>query len=107
MTGKFGLCFGVLALAVASAASGSYRVTFFQPSIVAGSELKAGEYHVAVDQNKAVIKAGKKSVEANVKVEDASEKYRTTSVVYNNQDGKYLVREIHIGGTHTKLVFEN
>lgn len=107
MIGKLGICFGVLALAAASAAADSYKVKFFQPSVVAGSELKPGEYRVAVDENKATITAGKTSVEANVKVEDASEKYRTTSVVYNNLNGKYLLREIHIGGTHTKLVFEN
>lgn len=107
MIGKFGLSFGVLALAIAGAASGTYRVKFFEPSVIAGSELKAGEYRVAVEQNKAIIQSGKKSVEANVKVEDAPEKYRATSVIYNNADGKYLVREIHIGGTHTKLVFQD
>jgi hypothetical protein len=106
MIKKIGFCFGTLALAVASAAS-SYRVTLFQPSIINGTELKPGEYKVSVEDNKAVIKAGKQSVEANVKIEDSDRKYGNTTVRYSNGDGKYRVQEIHIGGTHTKLVFEN
>jgi len=107
MIEKLGLCFGVLALAAASAATANYQVTLFQPSVIAGAELTPGEYRVSVDEHKAIIKSGKKMVEANVKVENADRKYRTTSVVYSNRDGKYLLQEIHIGGTHMKLVFEN
>ena len=106
MIKKMGFCFATLALAVASAAS-TYHITLFQPSVVAGTELQPGQYKLAVDNNKATIKAGKQSVEANVKIEDADRKFTTTSVRYTNGDGKYHVQEIHIGGTHTKLIFEN
>jgi hypothetical protein len=98
--------FATLALAVASAAS-SYRITLFQPSLVAGTELKPGDYKVTLKDNKAVITSGKTSVEATVKSETADSKYSSTTVRYSNGDGKYRLQEIRLGGTTTKLVFEN
>jgi len=87
-------------------AAESYKVTLFQESIVNGSTLKAGDYKVVVDGDKATITAGKKKVEAPVKVEAADSKFSSTSVRYQNGDGKYRVKEIRLGGTSTKLVFE-
>ncbi|MDX2149744.1 MAG: DUF669 domain-containing protein [Bryobacteraceae bacterium] len=103
MTKKLILGFATFALAVASAAN--YKVTLFQPSMLEGKELKPGEYKVTVTDSKATISKGKESVEANVKVETADEKFSSTSVRYQNGDGKYRIREIRIGGTTTKLVF--
>lgn len=98
--------FATLAVAVASAAS-SYKVTLFQPTLIAGKELQPGTYKVEVTDNKAVISKGKNSVEANVRAENESTKFSSTSVRYSNGDGKYKLQEIRIGGTTTKLVFEN
>src|SRR5688572_5357135 len=106
MTKKILLSFATLALAAASAAS-SYRVTLFQPSLVGGTELKPGEYKVTLKENKAVITSGKTSVEADVKTETADSKFNSTTVRYRNGDGKYRVQEIRLGGTNTRLVFEN
>lgn len=106
MTTKILLSFATLALAVSSAAS-SYRVTLFQPSIVAGTELKPGTYKITLNENKAVISSGKTSVEAEVKSETADAKYPSTTVRYTNGDGKYRVQEIRLGGTSTRLVFDN
>ena len=106
MTKKILLSFATLALVTASAAS-SYRITLFQPSIVGGKELKPGEYKVTVKDNKALIEKGKESVEADVKTETADAKFSSTTVRYRNGDGKYRVQEIRLGGTTTKLVFEN
>jgi len=103
---KILLSFGTLALAVASAAN-SYRVTLFQPAIVNGTELKPGDYKVTLKDNKAVITSGKTSVEANVKQETADTKFNATTVRYADQQGKYRVQEIRLGGTNTRLVFEN
>ncbi|HBY64776.1 MAG TPA: hypothetical protein DEH78_33575 [Solibacterales bacterium] len=103
MTKKLFLGFATFALAAASAAN--YKVTLFQPSLLDGKELKPGEYKVTVTESKATISKGKDSVEANVKVETADEKFGSTSVRYQNGDGKYRIREIRIGGTNTKLVF--
>jgi hypothetical protein len=106
MTRKLLLSFSTLALAVASAAS-SHKITLFQPSIVNGTELKPGQYKVTVQDNKATISSGKTSVEANVKSETADSKFSSTTVRYQNGDGKYRLQEIRLGGTNTKLIFEN
>lgn len=93
--------FGIVALAVASAAS-NYNVTFYQPVVVNGTTLKPGEYTVEVNDNKATIKKGKSVAETPVKVENNDAKYRATTVLLAGTQ----VEEIHVGGTHTKLVFE-
>ena len=49
---------------------------------------------------------GKKTVaESQVKIETSDTKYGSTSVRYSNGDGKYKVQEIRLGGTNTRLVF--
>jgi hypothetical protein len=102
---KLMLTFATIALATASAAS--YRVTVYQPSVVGGTELKPGDYKIELKDNKAVIKTGKETVEAPVKVETGDQKFNSTAVRYQNDGGKMKVNEIRIGGTNTKLVFES
>lgn len=99
------LSFGVFALAVASAAS-TYRVTFFQPSLVGTTEIRPGEYKIEVDGDKAVIKTGNTLVHAACKIENGDQKFASTVVRYSN-DGKFQVQEIRLGGTKTKLIFNN
>jgi hypothetical protein len=94
------------AVAVSGFASAkTYNVTFYQPTIVGEAELKPGDYKVDVENDKAVIRAGKKRIEAAVTVESNGEKYPSTSVRYRNGDGKYRLQEIRVGGTSTKLTF--
>jgi hypothetical protein len=102
-TMKFIILLITVALAAASAAT--YDLTLFQPSVVNGTELKPGEYKITVDANKAVIAKGKEKVEVAVKVENTDSKFNSTSVRYASQDGKNKVREIRLGGTNTKLIF--
>lgn len=106
MTKKILVAFFVLALAVASAA-GSYSVTLFQPSTVAGKELKAGEYKLTIDNGKAVISQGKEKIEAAVKTEMSDTKFSSTSIRYSTTDGKSTIKEIRLGGTNTRVVFDN
>src|SRR5579883_3428394 len=103
---KLAVCFSTLAMAVASAAS-NYNVTLFQPSVLGSQELKPGDYKVEVDGDKAVIKYGKNSVEAPVKVENGNDKFTRTVVKYSMDCGKYHIQEIRVGGTKTTLVFNN
>jgi len=93
-----------LTMSFAFAGASSFNVTLFQPSIIAGTELKPGEYKVQLNGDKLTIKNGKKVVEATVKSEQADSKYEATSVRYNTGDGKYTITEIRVGGTNTKLV---
>ena len=82
----------------------TYHVTLLKPSVVAGKELKPGDYKVEVNNDKAVISHGKQSIEAKVKTETADKKYGSTTVRYEMEGDKYKVQEIGIGGTKTKLV---
>ena len=103
---KLAVCFCSLAVAVASAAS-NYSVTLFEPSTFGAKELKPGDYRLELNGDKAVIKAGKNTVEAAVKVENGPEKFQHTVVKYGVGDGKYRVQEIRIAGTNTTIVFNN
>ncbi len=100
---KLILAFLLLALAVASAKT--YSVTLFQPTVVAGTELKAGDYKINLENDKVVISNGKSSVESAVKVEQNNSKFNSTSVRYASGEGKNRVQEIRLGGTKLKLVF--
>jgi len=96
--------FLVAGLAVASARS--YTVNLFETATVGSTELKPGEYKIEVNDQKAVIHAGKVRTESNVKVEEADTKFATTVVRYGKTpDGKATIQEIRVGGTKTKLLF--
>ena len=97
------LVFGTLALALASAKT--YDLTLLKPAVMAGQELKAGDYTIAVDDTKVILKKGKISVESPVKVEKAGSKFAATSVRYADDGGKFRVEEIRLGGTNLRLVF--
>lgn len=98
--------FATLAVAVAMAGS-AYRVNLYQDSVIGGQTLKPGEYKVEVKGDKAVIKDGKRLIEADVKTEEVAEKYGNTSVRYVMSEGKASVQEIRVGGSAKKLVFQN
>ena len=101
------LLLGLTTLALVTASAASHRITLFQPSVINGTELKPGDYKLEHSDGKVVISKGKQSVEAPVKVESGDAKFSATSVRYANGGGKYLVQEIRLGGTNTKLVFAN
>jgi hypothetical protein len=95
------LGFASLALVVASAAS-TYNVTFYQPVMVNGSELKPGDYKLELKDKTVVIKQGKSITEAPVTVATENQKYQRTAIRLNGNQ----VEEIRIGGTNTRLVFD-
>lgn len=97
--------FFAMALFTVAMAAETYDLTLFQESVVAGEELKAGDYKLVVDDGKVVFKKGRKTkAEATARVESNGEKYRSTSIRYENGDGKYRISEIRLGGTNQKLV---
>ena len=101
---KKAMLFVCLVAGMAFASAKSYTVTFLVPSTVGGTELKAGDYKFELQDQKIVIKNGHKTTEAAVKVETGDAKYASTTVRYDNADGKYKVEEIRVGGTNMKLV---
>lgn len=82
----------------------TYHVTLLKPTVIAGQELKPGDYKVEVNNNTVVLSHGKQSVEAKVKTESTDKKYDATTVKYEMDGNKYKLREIGIGGSKTKLV---
>jgi hypothetical protein len=94
--------FATLALALASAAT-SYNVTFYQPVMINGSELKAGDYKLELKDKTAVLKQGKTSTEAPVTIEKDPQKHDRTAVRLKGMQ----VEEIRIGGTNTRVVFDS
>jgi hypothetical protein len=91
---------------IALASTKSFTVTLYEPSVIGGSELQAGDYKCEVRDQKLVIKRGRETTEAEVKVETNEAKYGSTTVRYNTGDGKMKVQEIHVGGTTMKLVLD-
>ncbi len=94
-----------LGLSVAYAAS-TYRVNLYRATTVNGTELKAGECKVELHDNKIVFKQGKVSAEASVKVETSGQKFLSTTVGYTGEGSGSSLQEIRLGGTTTKVLFD-
>jgi hypothetical protein len=62
---------------------------------------------VEVKDSKAVIKNGTIHGEFPVNVQPGEKKYESTTVRFSNADGKMQIQEIRLGGTTTRLVFNN
>ncbi len=103
-TSKLLLCLVAVGTAFASAAS-RYSIHLNQTVTVSGTELKAGDYKLEINGDKAMITGGKQSVEATVKVEENGEKYQATTVRILAADGKNKLSEIHLRGTKSKVLF--
>lgn len=99
------VAFVLFAVALAWAANG-YKVNLQKPAIVGGTEIKAGEYKLELNDGKAMLINGKTSVEADVKVETNPNKFDRTSACCLGEDGKYRLQEIRVGGTNTKVTFK-
>ncbi len=97
---KMTLGLATLALGVASAAS-SYSVKLYDPMWIGSTQLKAGEYKVEMQGDKAVFKIGKSVVEVPATLGKSDRKYGSTSFLSENS--KLL--EIDLGGTTSKIVF--
>jgi len=92
--------------AMALAAGKTYSVKLYEPAMIGNTELKAGEYRVEVTDQKAILKIGKVEKEADVKVESSDAKYSNTTVRLS-RGAKPQIQEIRLGGTRTKLVFND
>jgi hypothetical protein len=94
-----------LSLSLAYAGS-SYHVDLYRPTVVNGTQFKAGECKVELHDNKLTFKQGKTTAEATVKVETNAQKFPSTTVGYVGEGPGNELQEIRLGGTTTKLVFE-
>ncbi len=98
------------ALAIAGAAfasASSYNVQILEDLTVHGAPLKAGDYRVEVDGDKAVFHHGRKTTEAPAKMETNAAKFQKTSIRYSNAGGELRLQEIDLGGSNVRIVFED
>lgn len=99
------VAFGLTILSGAATAASKYTVTFDRPAVVAGMELKPGDYHVTVEGAKVTISDGKQTTQADAEVRTEDRKFSSTTVRYDTGDGKFNVVQIRLGGTRTVLEF--
>lgn len=100
---KLSLSLATLALAVASAASSTYKVTIPADTWAGDTQIKAGNYKVTVEGSQAVFTMGKQTVQVAASVEKNATKYSDTAL---EASGNKL-QAIDLGGTDTKLVFKS
>jgi len=93
-----------LAASVAYAAS-SYHVTLYKATTISGTQLNPGDCKLELQGDKVVIKQGKTTVEANVTVQNAPQKFALTSVGYDEGSSTQL-HDVRLAGTTLKLLFE-
>jgi hypothetical protein len=96
---KVTLGLATLALGVASAAS-SYTVKLYDPMWAGTTQLKAGEYKVEMQGDKAVFKSGKQVIEVPATLGTSEQKYKVTSLMSTDKK----IQEIDLGGTTSKIV---
>jgi len=108
MLTKFVLAFSILALLVAFAGTVPpvAHVTFFKAAVVGGTTLQAGEYRLLLGDSKVTFSLGKKSFDIPAKIEQAPKKFDTTEVQYDGGSNHNIVRQISLGGTKTRLLFD-
>lgn len=107
MTTKLLLLIAAALLCVGGAMAKTHTITLHNPTTIGDAELKPGNYKMQIQGERVVITNGKQKVESVVKVEEGEERFSRDSVRYNEADGKMRVREIRLGGTNTRLVFED
>lgn len=92
--------FSTLAVGIASAAA-PYDVTLSDTFSVGKTELKAGDYTVEMQGDKAVFRTGKKVIQVPATLAKSEQTYAAT--VFVSQKSK--LREIDVGGTQERIVF--
>ena len=96
----------VLVLSSVALAAENHKLTLFQTSYMAGTELAAGDYTLVLDGARVMLKKGSRTMaESDARIEANDTPYSSTTIRYDTTDGgKYRITEIHIGRTTTRIV---
>jgi hypothetical protein len=107
MLTKFVIAFSILALvaAFAGTAPAVAHVTLARPALLSGTALPAGDYRVLIGDGKVTFSIDRKSFDIPAKIETATKKFEITEVAYDDSNSKTSVKEISLGGTKTRLIF--
>jgi hypothetical protein len=93
----------VVLAGTAFAASNTFKVDIFQDSMVDGKTVKAGSYKITMENGNAVIKQGNQTIEVPAREENEPNKISSTELLYKDNTN---LQQIRVGGTHTRIVFE-
>lgn len=104
---KFVIAFCVLALVAAFAGTvpAVAHVTLAHPAVIAGTQLPAGDYRLLIGENKVTFMIDRKSFEIPAKIETVAKKFDVNEVSYDESNSKTTVKEINLGGSKTRLIF--
>ena len=105
MTKQLLALFASAALCLSAAAT--FKVALVDSSVANGAKFKAGNYQVDVKDKSVILKSGKQRVELPAKIENTNQQYKRTRVIYNQNNGKYVIQEIEFGGTNTKVTLDS
>jgi hypothetical protein len=94
----------LLASALPIASARTYPVMLYQPMLVSGELLPAGEYMVDVKDSQIVIQGHGKKVATAATVHTEDTKWESTAVKYNTAGKAWELQEIRIGGTKLHIV---
>jgi hypothetical protein len=89
---------------LSAAGAETFRVTLFQSSLGKGTQLNAGNYRMDLNNGQLIIRNGKQKLQVPVAVENADQTFHSTRVLYTQENGKYSIREIQLGGTRTRVL---
>lgn len=105
---KLLLLFVGAGLSIASAAK-SYNISVPDNAEVSGTQLKAGDYKVRIEGTVATLTGqDHKKVEATGSIQSSETKFIQTQLeVAKGSDGMNHLVAIDLGGTNTKLAFNN
>jgi hypothetical protein len=109
MTNKLPLLVGTLALStIALAGPKSYDIVLLEPMKAGNAELVRGEYKVKVEGSTAVFTNThtRQSLSVPVKVDNADQKFDVTAIDTSKQGNEQQIKSIQLGGSKTKLEFD-
>lgn len=97
----------VSSLMAGTAGGKTYRFNLAAASSLAGNQLAAGEYTVAVNTASVRIVESRtgKAIEVPAKVENAEKKFNSTAVSTEQINGASEVRGIRLGGSKIQIEF--
>ena len=100
--------FVLFAFALASvglARTPTHSVNLDHTVTVDGTSMKAGAYHLSVENGKAVFRKGTQTVAESATIVNSPTKFGNTRVITDTSSGQARLREIDLGGTKTRVEF--
>jgi hypothetical protein len=108
MLKRIALLAAVALVSVSLASAKSYTIRISDACKAGPVQLQPGEYKVKLDGSKVILQDSKgRTIEAPARVEEADRKFDYSSVVTSRTDSGTRLNWIGLGGTKTRIVFED